>query len=132
MALFLVPGHVMAQEIPLLIVPFDKEQMDDEMYKRVMDQIKADVAQNPEYKVLPDIEQGMTDLLFSVDCAEPDPECLQQIGETFGAEMILTLPIVSAADRRRFTSAAPPTEPNVKPSAPPPPEPTEVAGRLMA
>src|SRR6218665_61346 len=40
---------------------------------------------------------------------------------TLGAEMVFTVPSVSAADRRRFRVSAPPAEPKTKPSAPPVP-----------
>ena len=87
-ALLALSGTASAQ-IPLLIIPFEREQVDDAYYARFIDQVKSDINGTGEYEVLPDIEQGMTDLLFSVGCAEPEPECLQQIGESFGADMIL-------------------------------------------
>ena len=49
----------------------------------------------------------------------------------FGAEMMRTMPGSSAAERRRLRLKLPPTEPSVKPSAPPSPVPI-AAGRLTA
>ncbi|MEL6180116.1 MAG: hypothetical protein AAFS10_14245 [Myxococcota bacterium] len=73
----------------VLVVPFEREQVDEAFYQRLMAQIKDEINATGEYEVMPDIEQEMSDLLFSVGCAEPEPECLQQIGESLGADMIL-------------------------------------------
>src|SRR5690348_2466835 len=50
---------------------------------------------------------------------------------TLGAEMVLTSPVFSSADSRRFRLSAPPADPKTKPNAPPDPAPT-AAGRLTA
>src|SRR5450432_1071804 len=50
---------------------------------------------------------------------------------TLGAETVLTVPLLSAAVRRRFNWNAPPALPKMKPRPPPDPGPT-AAGRLTA
>src|SRR5512138_16280 len=50
---------------------------------------------------------------------------------TFGALMVFTVPLLSAAESRRLRFSAPLADPKVKPRAPPAPAPT-AAGRLTA
>src|SRR5690606_28214517 len=50
---------------------------------------------------------------------------------TLGAETVLSSPLVSRAERRRLSCAAPPAEPKLKPMAPPELSPTP-AGKLTA
>lgn len=80
-----------AQDRPLLIVPFDKEGVDQTFYDQVMTQVRKDADKSPEYQIIdiPADSGGMTELLFTVGCAEVDNECLQLIGESFGVEAIM-------------------------------------------
>jgi hypothetical protein len=86
---FSSPTSANAQGRPLLVIPFEREQISDEDFNRFLSQIRADADESSEYSVLPPVDQALSDLLFAVGCAEPDPECLQLIGESFGAEVIL-------------------------------------------
>lgn len=83
------PSPAQAQGRPLLVIPFEREQVSDDDYSRFIAQVRTDADQSSEYTVLPSVDQSLTDLLFAVGCAEPDPECMQLIGESFGAEVIL-------------------------------------------
>jgi len=85
----LLSSEASAQGRPLLIVPFEREQVDDAFFNRYMDQIRSDAEASDAYKPMEKIDQTLNDLLFAVGCAEPQPECLQLIGETFNAEVIL-------------------------------------------
>ncbi len=78
-----------AQDRPLLIVPFDKEQVEDAFFNDFQANLREDADASAEYKVLPAVNQGMKDLLFAVGCAEVDEACLAMIGESFGAEVIM-------------------------------------------
>ncbi len=89
-ALLLMPAvEAAAQGRPVLIVPFERENIDDAFYARFMEQIRTDAAESDLYEPLPKVDRPMSELLFEVGCAEPQPECLQLIGESFGAEVII-------------------------------------------
>lgn len=88
-ALLLLASGAEAQGRPLLIVPFERENVDDAFYTRYMDKLRSEATDSELYEPLPAVDQTMTDLLFAVGCAEPQPECLQLIGESFQAEVII-------------------------------------------
>ncbi len=89
-ALLVLPAVASAQSRPLLIVPFDKEGVDQAFYDRLTGQIRGDAARSSDYEPLETAETGsMADLLFAVGCDDVDVECLQLIGESFNAEAIM-------------------------------------------
>ena len=89
-ALLVLPAVASAQDRPLLLVPFDKEGVDQAFYDRLSAQIRADAVRSSDYEPLETAETGnMADLLFAVGCDDVDVECLQLIGESFNAEAIM-------------------------------------------
>jgi hypothetical protein len=82
-------GQAQAQQ-PLLIVPFDQEGVDQVFYDKLMEQVRADAGKSQNYDALDAQVAGkMEDLLFEVGCAEVTSECLQLLGESYGAESIM-------------------------------------------
>jgi hypothetical protein len=84
------PSQAQAQGQPLLIVPFEQEGVDQTFYEDVMGQLRKDADRSEAYSVLDSQATGtMEDLLFEVGCAEVSNECLQLLGESYGAEAIM-------------------------------------------
>lgn len=89
-ALLALPTTTMAQDRPILLVPFDKEGVDQKFYDQLTEQIRRDAARSSDYEPLDTAATGsMADLLFAVGCEDVDVECLQLIGESFNAEVIM-------------------------------------------
>ena len=86
---FAMASQADAQGRPLLLVPFERDNIDDIFYSTLMQRSRESAAGAREYQALDPIETGLQELLTQFGCEEASPECLQQVAEIFGAEVIL-------------------------------------------
>lgn len=88
-AMALAPQQAEAQGRPLLIVPFERDNIDDIFFQTLMDRARGSASGAAEYVTLDPVDSTLADLLFAVGCADPSVECMQLVAESFGAEVIL-------------------------------------------
>jgi hypothetical protein len=88
--LLLVSSEAWAQS-KLLIVPFEQEGDGVQaLYGSIMEKVKADANASQDYRVSDtEVNGKLTDLLFEVGCGEVNPECLQLLAQSFGADALM-------------------------------------------
>lgn len=81
--------EVQAQGRNLLVVPFERDNIDDIFYTTLMKQARDSAGGAAEYVALDPVDSELTELLFGVGCDEATVECMQLVAETFGADVIM-------------------------------------------
>ncbi len=83
------PQEAQAQGRQLLIVPFERDNVDDLFYSTLMKQARDAAGGAAEYVTLDPIDSDLNELLFGVGCEDASVECMQMVAETFGAQVIM-------------------------------------------
>jgi hypothetical protein len=89
LGLVLSPSQADAQGRPVLVVPFERDNVDDIFYTTLMTRARDAASGSQEYIALDAVQSDLVELLFTVGCGEPTVECLQMVAESFNAEVIL-------------------------------------------
>ncbi len=88
-AVVAAPQQADAQGRPILVVPFERDNIDDLFFSTLMKRAHQSASGAQGYVSLDPVDNSMEDMLFAVGCAESSSECLQMLAESFSAEVIL-------------------------------------------
>ncbi|NUN12224.1 MAG: PEGA domain-containing protein [Myxococcales bacterium] len=83
-------AHAQTQQrsvLPLKVVVGSKLDKNDQ--KKITEALTQEITARPKYKALPTPDAEIIDLMFDAECVEPDTACLQTIGKTNNADLVL-------------------------------------------
>ena len=83
------PAPAEAQGRPLLVVPFERDNIDDIFFQTLMKRARESASGSKDFVALDPVESDLSELLFSVGCDEATVDCLQLVAESFTAEVVL-------------------------------------------